>query len=142
MTAGLPPQPVLIVGTGLVGTSVGLALRAAGVRVHLRDVDQAAAVVAASLGAGEVGALADSGVTEQGEPVRLVVVAVPPGMVPGVVADSLSAHPEAVVTDVGSVKAEPLRVLAGVVGPEALAALRRRAPDGRQRAVRTVGGLG
>ncbi len=121
MTTSLPPQPVLIVGTGLVGTSVGLALRAAGVRAHLRDVDQAAVVVAASLGAGEVGALEDTGLTEHGEPVRLVVVAVPPGIVARVVAEALSAHPEAVVTDVGSVKAEPLRVLAGMVGPEVLA---------------------
>ena len=61
VTASLPPEPVLIVGTGLVGTSVGLALRAAGVRVHLRDLDQAAVVVAASRGAGEVGALEDTG---------------------------------------------------------------------------------
>jgi prephenate dehydrogenase len=106
---------VLVVGTGLVGTSVGLALRAAGVRVHLRDLDQAALVVAASRGAGEVDALDATGLTEQGDPVRLVVVAVPPGRVPAVVADALTTHPEAVVTDVGSVKAEPLRALAALV---------------------------
>ena len=39
-----------------------------------------------------------------------------PAWCAAVVADALSAHPEAVVTDVGSVKAEPLRVLAGWSG--------------------------
>lgn len=121
MTAAGTPDPVLVVGTGLVGTSVGLALRAAGVRVHLRDVDQAALVVAASRGAGEAGALSDTGHTGDGEPVRLVVVAVPPGRVPGVVADALAAYPEAVVTDVGSVKGEPLRALTDLVGGDLLA---------------------
>ncbi|MDP9445201.1 MAG: prephenate dehydrogenase, partial [Actinomycetota bacterium] len=40
---------VLIVGTGLIGTSVGLALRRRGVPVHLRDATPAAANLAASL---------------------------------------------------------------------------------------------
>ena len=109
-------QPVLVIGTGLVGTSVGLALRAAGVRVHLRDDDQNAVVVAASRGAGEVGAL-----DEEPEPVRLVVVAVPPAHVAEVAAAALTAHPDAVVTDVGSVKAEPLEALTGLVDRASLA---------------------
>ena len=109
-------QPVLVIGTGLVGTSVGLALRAAGVRVHLRDDDQNAVVVAASRGAGEVGAL-----DEEPEPVRLVVVAVPPAHVAQVAATALAAHPDAVVTDVGSVKAEPLEALTGLVDRASLA---------------------
>jgi len=107
------PEPVLVVGTGLVGTSVGLALRAAAVEVHLRDLDRAALAVAASRGAGTVGGLGAGGRTEEGDPVRLVVVAVPPGRVPQVVVETLATHPQAVVTDVGSVKGEPLRALAG-----------------------------
>ncbi|MBA2740154.1 MAG: prephenate dehydrogenase, partial [Nocardioidaceae bacterium] len=43
--------PVLVVGTGLVGTSIGLALTAAGVDVRLRDRDGAALRVAAERGA-------------------------------------------------------------------------------------------
>ena len=44
----------MIIGTGLIGTSVGLALRERGVRVWLADDDPRAASLAASLGAGEL----------------------------------------------------------------------------------------
>jgi prephenate dehydrogenase len=44
----------VIIGTGLIGTSVGLALRDLGVRVWLADDDARAASLAASLGAGEL----------------------------------------------------------------------------------------
>jgi prephenate dehydrogenase len=44
----------VIIGTGLIGTSVGLALRVRGVRVWLADDDPRAASLAASLGAGEL----------------------------------------------------------------------------------------
>ena len=63
--------PVLVVGSGLLGASIGLALRRAGVQVWLDDVDADAVAEAVERGAGETwqpGA---------GEP-RLVVVAVPP----------------------------------------------------------------
>ena len=112
-----PADPVLVVGAGLVGTSVGLALRRAGARVHLQDHDRSALVVAGSRGAGEIGALGADGRTADGDDVRLVVVAVPPGRVAEVAAASLAAYPQAVVTDVASVKAEPLRALAARVEP-------------------------
>jgi prephenate dehydrogenase len=44
----------VIIGTGLIGTSVGLALRERGVRVWLADGDPRAASLAASLGAGDL----------------------------------------------------------------------------------------
>ena len=44
----------MIIGPGLIGTSVGLALRERGVRVWLADGDPRAAGLAASLGAGEL----------------------------------------------------------------------------------------
>jgi prephenate dehydrogenase len=44
----------VIIGTGLIGTSIGLALRKRGVRVWLADGDPRAASMAASLGAGEL----------------------------------------------------------------------------------------
>jgi prephenate dehydrogenase len=50
----LLPAGVVIIGTGLIGTSVGLALRARGVRVWLADGDPRAAGLAASLGAGDL----------------------------------------------------------------------------------------
>jgi prephenate dehydrogenase len=43
----------VIIGTGLIGTSIGLALRERGVRVWLADGDRRAASLAATLGAGE-----------------------------------------------------------------------------------------
>lgn len=63
-------RSAVVVGTGLIGTSVALALNAQGVRVHLRDVDPAAARIAASRGAGVV--------EPQDGPVDLAVMAVPP----------------------------------------------------------------
>ena len=48
---------VLIVGAGLVGTSLGLALTRAGMDVFLEDKKSSHAKVAASLGAGRVAQL-------------------------------------------------------------------------------------
>ena len=44
--------PVLVVGTGLLGTSIGLALRRQGVEVLLRDVNPQNVTIASSVGAG------------------------------------------------------------------------------------------
>ena len=50
-----PPSPrVLIIGTGLIGTSIALALRERGTEVWLSDLDPEAAKMAAGLGAGTV----------------------------------------------------------------------------------------
>ncbi len=97
-------SPVVVIGAGLVGASVGCALTAAGEQVHLSDLRGSHARVAASLGAGTV------------EPpvaadVRLVVVAVPPAALGPVIAESLQTYPNATITDVGSVKAGVLHQL-------------------------------
>ncbi|MDN5985144.1 MAG: prephenate dehydrogenase, partial [Propionibacterium sp.] len=96
-----PLSPVVIMGTGLVGASIGCALTAVGEDVRLRDRYRSHAVVAAGLGAGSV---------EHPIPtsVHLVVVAVPPQAVPEVVDWALSHYRNAVVTDVASVKAPVL----------------------------------
>jgi len=94
----------VVVGTGLIGASIGLALSSAGYRVHLEDRTTSHARVAAGLGAGT---LAEP---DPGE-VGLVVVAVPPGAIAEVVLDSLRRYPDATVTDVGSVKAGVLAAL-------------------------------
>ena len=57
--AGRPPEgpapaSAVVIGTGLIGTSVALALRARGVAVWLADADPASARLAADIGAGEV----------------------------------------------------------------------------------------
>lgn len=102
------PEPVLIVGTGLLGTSVGLALRRRGIDVLLSDRNPEHVRTATGLGAGRVYADERPG---------LVVVAVPPDHVGAEVARAL-VETDAIVTDVGSVKTAPLHALAGVSGTE------------------------
>ena len=72
-SAVAPLHRVLIVGTGLIGTSIALALREAGVVVHLLDRNGAAAKLAAALGAGTADAPSESA--------DLAVLAVPPSSV-------------------------------------------------------------
>lgn len=91
--------PVLVVGAGLLGTSIALALRRCGVDVALRDVSAENLRIATGLGAANV----EDGAT----PPRLVVVAVPPDQLGEQVAEALRST-DAVVTDVGSVKGAPL----------------------------------
>ncbi len=97
------PQPVLIVGTGLMGTSIALALRRADVDVWLSDRDPATLDEALARGAGRRA-------PAEGPP-GLVVVAVPPAATAAVVGEGLVGHPDAFVTDVASVKAPVLRAL-------------------------------
>lgn len=92
--------PVLVVGSGLLGASIGLALRRAGVQVWLDDVDPGAVAEAVGRGAGEPWS------PGAGDP-RLVVVAVPPASAGQAMARA-GAFADATVTDVTSVKAEPL----------------------------------
>jgi prephenate dehydrogenase len=94
---------VRIVGAGLLGASVGLALRAKGVDVIVDDSSPAALGLAIDYGAGRAPSQAD-------DP-HLVVVAVPPDVTAEVVRAELAAHPHALVTDVASVKAAPLTAL-------------------------------
>ena len=89
--------PVLVVGTGLLGTSLALALTAAGIQVQLSDTSPTSLALARDMGAGRVRADGDA------EP-RMIVVATPPDVAASVVVRELDAHPGAVVTDVASVK--------------------------------------
>ncbi|GII96858.1 prephenate dehydrogenase [Sinosporangium siamense] len=89
---------VLVVGVGLIGTSIALALRSGGVTVALSDVDEDAVRLARELRAGE---------PWQGEPVDLGVLAVPPDLIAEVLADLQKRGAARAYTDVASVKAEP-----------------------------------
>jgi prephenate dehydrogenase len=98
MSSDRLPAPVLVVGAGLLGTSIGLALRRAGVDVALVDVNDQNVRIASGLGAANLtGDVAPA----------LVVVAVPPDHVADQVVTALTGS-SALVTDVGSVKAAPL----------------------------------
>ena len=96
--------PVVIIGAGLVGASVGCALTRAGLRVHLEDHVPSHAIVAAGRGAGVVSRAPQ-------DLVQLVVVATPPTAVPAAVDEALGRFPHATVTDVASVKAAILERL-------------------------------
>lgn len=151
--------PVLVVGAGLIGTSVGLALSRRGIQVHLRDNTPTTAHIAASRGAGF-----DS---EPTRPPELVVVATPPDLLGMQVAEATREFPTAVVTDTCSVKTRVLAdarsagaVLDRYVGGHPLAGSERSGPlaaaadlfegrswaitpheDSRPDAVETVAGL-
>ncbi|GAA3858521.1 prephenate dehydrogenase [Tessaracoccus defluvii] len=98
---------VLVLGAGLVGSSIGLALTRAGYEVMLWDIASSHAVVAAGLGAGRVS-------DEATDDPDIVVVATPPDVIPSLVAEVLAKFPDAVITDVGSVKAPILEAVASL----------------------------
>jgi prephenate dehydrogenase len=89
----------IVVGTGLIGTSVALALTGRGVTTYLVDADPDVAKLAADLGAGIAGKPAD--------PVDLAILAVPPAHVARVLADAQHRGLAVAYTDVASVKARP-----------------------------------
>lgn len=97
-------RSVRVIGTGLVGTSLGIALTARGDRVTLEDPSPTAVRLARDLRAGEVAA--DDATSE---PPDLVVVAAPPDVTAAAVVAALRRWPDAVVTDVASVKEAVLR---------------------------------
>jgi prephenate dehydrogenase len=103
--------PVHVVGTGLLGTSVGLAARRAGLEVWLSDANHEHLRTAGGLGAGAPAPA--EGVAQ------LTVVAVPPDHIGAVVIEALERG--GVVTDVGSVKGQPLENVSDHVGEEQLA---------------------
>ncbi len=94
---------VRIVGTGLLGASIGLALRSQGIDVALADSSPSSVHLASDLGAGRP-AQADD------QP-KIIVVCVPPDVTADVIEAELKAFPDAVVTDVASVKLFPLHQL-------------------------------
>lgn len=88
---------VHVVGTGLIGTSLGLALTRLGEPVTLEDAMLTHAALARDLGAGRLR-------REDDPDPDLVVVATPPDVTASCVAQALKRWPRAAVTDVASVK--------------------------------------
>lgn len=93
---------VRIIGTGLIGTSLGIALTSAGYDVSLDDPSPTARWLARDLRAGRI---------DVGETPDVVVVAAPPDVCGDASVEALKRWPEAVVTDVASVKEIILRVV-------------------------------
>ncbi|MBO0820854.1 MAG: prephenate dehydrogenase/arogenate dehydrogenase family protein, partial [Nocardiopsaceae bacterium] len=93
----------MVIGTGLIGTSVALALRARGASVWLSDIDPGSAVLAAGLGAGTV----VDDLRDARDVADVAVLAMPPDAVGPMLARSQDAAVARVYTDVASVKALP-----------------------------------
>lgn len=117
---------VHIIGTGLLGASLGLALSANGHQVTLEDTSPTAQQLAADLGAGQVlnskttvaEAVDPTGATDAASPAAhpdIVVVATPPDVAARVIASALEDYPNATVTDVASVKTRLLESVRGLV---------------------------
>jgi prephenate dehydrogenase len=102
--AGPVPASTVVIGTGLIGTSVALALRARGVQVWLADSDDDALALAVSLGAGWP--LPPAGVPF--EPAQVAVLAVPPAFVATELLAAQERRLARCYTDVASVKELPL----------------------------------
>jgi prephenate dehydrogenase len=94
---------VRVVGAGLLGASIGLAVRANGVDAILADASPSQLRLAIDYGAGRA--------ERDDDDPSIVVVCVPPDVVADVVERELARYPLAVVTDVASVKLAPLRDL-------------------------------
>jgi cytidylate kinase len=100
----------LVIGAGLIGTSVGLALGRAGWDVAFSDVDSSrtdrAAAAVASLRPGNA----------TGAKPTLVVVAVDPDSTGKILIEAATRYPQATVMDTASVKARPAREVAASGG--------------------------
>ena len=92
---------VKIVGSGLIGTSIGLALSARGIKVAMSDVDQAAAFLAQSL----VDADANF---ESTHAFDVVVLAVPPSEFKKALSEEIKLNALSTFVDILSIKTKPL----------------------------------
>lgn len=102
MTARTKGQ-VHIIGSGLLGTSIGLTLRKIGVDISLEDSSPATLKLAIDFGAGRE--------LRPEDDVSLVVVCVPPDAAADKVLEALERFPNAAVTDVASVKSAILETV-------------------------------
>jgi len=91
---------VRIVGAGLIGTSIALALRATGVTVTLVDSDSRAQALARDLMGAKNGE--ELGVED------LCIIATPPDVIAEVMKAELSRNPGLRVMDISSIKTKPL----------------------------------
>ena len=98
------PAAVVVIGTGLIGTSVALALCERGTTVWLSDSDPASARLAADIGAGTV--LPKGG--PPAGPADVAVLAMPPAAVAPSLAAAQARGLARCYTDVASVKELPL----------------------------------
>lgn len=102
--------PVLIIGAGLLGASLGMRLSKLGLPVFLRDIYPVVSALACDMGAGQRWG-------EDCPDPALVIVATPPDVAADQVIAALKEFPTALVTDVASVKSVILEEVAQA-GPD------------------------
>ena len=90
-------KSVRIVGAGLIGTSIGLALKAAGASVQFVDVDEKAQLLANDL--------VKAGKFETPD---LIIIATPPSAFKSAIEREATLNPEVILMDIGSVKIKPI----------------------------------
>ena len=90
-------KSVRIVGAGLIGTSIGLALKAAGASVQFVDVDEKAQLLANDLVK-----------AEKFETPDLIIIATPPSAFKSAIEREATLNPDAILMDIGSVKIKPI----------------------------------
>jgi len=99
MSAKLPFSSVCIIGSGLIGTSIGLALSTKGVSVTMLDQDLRTQGIAQALMGNEGGEISGS---------ELVIAAVPVSAFPMVIQTLERTTFKGVLIDVASIKAKPV----------------------------------
>jgi prephenate dehydrogenase len=105
---------VTVLGTGLIGTSIGLAAARVGCPVTGWDADPGIADRSAGLGGFALAATLEEAVRDA----DVVVVATPIPTIAELASRALGAAPGAVVTDVGSVKSNVVADVLGTVGED------------------------
>ena len=98
-------KSVRIVGAGLIGTSIGLALKAAGASIQFVDVDAKAQHLANDL--------VKSGEFENPD---LIIIATPPSAFKLAIEREKTLNPQAILMDIGSVKTKPLLEVSTIEG--------------------------
>ena len=98
-------KSVRIVGAGLIGTSIGLALKAAGSSVQFVDVDKNAELLANDLVKAPENSTPD-----------LVIIATPPSAFKSSIEREATLNPQAILMDIGSVKTKPILEVATIEG--------------------------
>ena len=103
-------RKLAVIGVGLIGGSFALAMRRGGLAAQVAGYDRDAAALERAAGLQVIDQVAES-VSEATRGADLVVVAVPVKAAAGVLHDvGLALEPSAVVTDVGSTKAEVIEI--------------------------------
>jgi len=98
-------KTIRIVGAGLIGTSIGLALKAAGASVAFVDTDPNAQLLANDL--------VKAGKSENPD---LIIIATPPSAFKSAIERESTLNPEAILMDIGSVKTKPVLEVSAIEG--------------------------